>query len=82
MTRGSRLPADRDMISFSTSPSAVPGLSRGRRGWEESMETKVIAVVGATGAQEGGLVRATHPAPVLQTFDAWLEANAARIPVR
>jgi hypothetical protein len=53
---------------------------------------RIIAVVGATGAQGGGLVRAILDdaggrfaaralTPRLQTFDAWLAANAARIPI-
>jgi uncharacterized protein YbjT (DUF2867 family) len=57
-------------------------------------DTKTIAVIGATGAQGGGLVRAilADPTggfaararslnPALQTFDAWLSANASRIPL-
>jgi hypothetical protein len=36
---------------------------------------KVIAVVGATGAQGGGLVRATA------ADDQWLAHNAGRIPL-
>jgi hypothetical protein len=38
-------------------------------------EKKIIAVVGATGAQGGGLVDAN---PALQTFDQWLARNGSR----
>lgn len=54
-------------------------------------DKKIIAVIGATGAQGGGLgeefrshrspevARALNPA--LQSFDTWLSGNAKRIPL-
>jgi len=46
---------------------------------------KIIVVVGATGAQGGGLVRAILDDAsgefAVQSFDQWLGANKARIPL-
>ena len=54
----------------------------------KTKQNQTIAVVGATGKQGGGLVRAILSDeisralnPSLQTFDAWIARNANRIPL-